>query len=270
MNTYKTTILRGIVVFTLLCSAVCVAYGQERGRGQRAEKKEYPTPPPMKPEMTEFWTPQPKIVTPGPECADIGAPSDAIILLDKKDRSEWKHDNGELSKWDFDEGIMTVKPGTGQIRTIRNFGDFQLHLEWRSPSEVKGQSQGRGNSGVFLQGIYEIQILDNYENETYANGQAGSIYKQSPPLVNPIRKPGEWNTYDIIYTAPRFSKDGNIHTHGRVTVLFNGVLVQNNTLIQGTTEFIGLPKAKPHGDGPIILQDHGDKVSFRNIWIREL
>ena len=158
-------------------------------------------------------------------------------------------------------------------KTKRNFKDFQLHLEWRVPVGITGESQARGNSGVFMQGIYEIQILDNFENETYVNGQAGSIYKQTPPLVNAMNPPGEWNTYDIIYTAPTFKEDGTYRTHPTVTVIQNGVLLQNNTTILGTTEYIGFPKVREHEEGPIILQDHGDPseaISFRNIWIREL
>ncbi len=233
--------------------------------------KEYPVPPNMVPQMTEFWTPQPQIVTPAPENNITAPPSDAIVLLGANgDLSKWQHDDGSAAKWDIAAGVVTVKPRTGQIKTKENFGDCQLHVEWSAPTVVKGESQGRGNSGIFLQGMYEVQVLDNYENETYSNGQAGSIYKQTRPLVNPIRKPGEWNTYDILYTAPRFKEDGTIHTHGRITVIFNGVVVQNNTLIQGTTEYIGLPQIKAHGDGPIILQDHGDLVRFRNIWLRKL
>ena len=236
-----------------------------------AQTKDYPQPAPMTPQMTEFWTPQPQIVTPAPYEAIQAAPSDAIVLLGQNNNlSQWQHDDGSTVKWSIANGVMTVTPQTGQIRTKKQFADCQLHLEWSSPTEIKGESQGRGNSGVFLQGRYEVQILDNYQNETYMNGQAGSIYKQTPPLVNPIRKPGEWNTYDIIFTAPRFKEDGTLHTHGRITVIFNGVVVQNNTLILGTTEYIGMPKTIAHGDGPIILQDHGDKVRFRNIWIREL
>lgn len=235
------------------------------------ESKKYPVPPKMVPEMTEFWTPQPKVITPPPYAGVPGAPSDAIVLLGQNsDLSQWQHDDNSSAKWEVSNGIMTVKPSTGQIKTKELFSDCQLHIEWSAPTEIKGKSQGRGNSGVFLQGRYEVQILDNYQNETYMNGQAGSIYKQTPPLVNPIRKPGEWNTYDIIFTAPRFKEDGTLHTHGRITVLFNGVLVQNNTMILGTTEYIGLPQINAHGDGPIILQDHGDKVRFRNIWIRKL
>ncbi len=259
------TSFKSVVIFLGFCVAV--------PQGAASQNvKEYPQPPQMTPQMTEFWTPQPTVVTPAPYRDATPAPSDAIVLLgESTDLSSWQHDNGSAVKWNIEpKGVLTVKPGTGQIRTKELFGDCQLHLEWSAPTLVKGESQGRGNSGVFLQGIYEVQILDNYQNETYIHGQAGSIYKQSAPLVNPIRKPGEWNTYDIIYTAPRFKTDGTLHTHGRITVLFNGVLVQNNTLILGSTEYIGWPQVKAHGDGPVILQDHGDLVRFRNIWLRKL
>ena len=224
--------------------------------------------------MSEFWTPQPKIVTPPDmDNAVVAPPSDAVVLLGLKDNaiSEWVNcEEGKPVGWQIENGIMTVKPHSGSIRTKKDFGDFQLHLEWSAPTEIVGESQGRGNSGVFMQGMYEVQILDNYQNETYANGQAGSIYKQTPPLVNACQKPGKWNTYDIIYTAPRFKEDGSLQSHGRITVLHNGVLVQNNTMILGTTEFIGFPRIVAHGKGPIILQDHLNPVRFRNIWIREL
>ena len=160
--------------------------------------------------------------------------------------------------------------GKGDISTKKEFGDFQLHVEWSAPEEVKGESQGRGNSGIFLQDRYELQVLDNYKNRTYANGQAGSIYKQHRPLVNAMRKPTEWNTYDIIYTAPRFKEDGSLFSPAQVTVLHNGVLVQNDVDLKGPTEYIGLPEYKAHGKAPISLQDHGNPVQYRNIWIREL
>ena len=240
--------------------------------GQDAKK--YPDPAPMTHDMSEFWTPQPKIVTPPDmDNAVVAPPSDAVVLLGLKDNaiSEWVNcEEGKPVGWQIENGIMTVKPYSGSIRTKKDFGDFQLHLEWSAPTEIVGESQGRGNSGVFMQGMYEVQILDNYQNETYANGQAGSIYKQTPPLVNACQKPGKWNTYDIIYTAPRFKEDGSLQSHGRITVLHNGVLVQNNTMILGTTEFIGFPRIVAHGKGPIILQDHLNPVRFRNIWIREL
>jgi hypothetical protein len=233
----------------------------------QAQENSVPKPPPMKPEMTEFWEPQVRVVAPG--ATPLQAPADAIILFDGKDLSKWKGRDGD-AKWQVGDGAMTVVKGTGQISTRQEFEDFQLHIEWRAPAQVAGTSQGRGNSGIFLQGKYELQVLDSYNNRTYSNGQAASIYKQTPPLVNAMRKPGEWNTYDILYTAPRFKDNGTLLSPARVTVLHNGVVVQHNTTIQGATEYIGLPGYKPHGKGPIALQDHGNPVSFRNIWIREL
>ena len=238
------------------------------------QNRHYPQPEPMTPGMSEFWEPQPRVVTPGDEDVPATAPpSDAFVLLGTSaDAAEqWEsRETGKPVEWVVQDGIMTVKPFSGDIRTKQEFGDCQLHIEWSAPTEIVGESQGRGNSGVFLQGLYEIQILDNYENETYANGQAGSIYKQTPPLANACRKPGRWNTYDIIYTAPRFREDGTLLSHGRITLLHNGVLIQNNSLILGTTEFIGFPRTVAHGKGPIVLQDHHNPVRFRNIWIREL
>jgi hypothetical protein len=225
----------------------------------------------MKPEMTEIWDPEVVVITPGETPTD--APSDAIVLFDGVNlESEWTNQGGEKPGWLVEDGCVTVARGQGIIRTKRVFEDFQLHIEWRTPSEVVGESQGRGNSGVFLQGIYEVQVLDNYNNRTYRNGQAGSIYKQYPPLVNACKAPGEWQTYDIIYTAPRFNDDGTYFTPPTVTVLHNGVLVQNNVKLRGPTEYIGIPEysVKKHGPGPIELQDHGNPVSYRNIWIREL
>lgn len=236
-----------------------------------AQEKKYPERAAMTPQMSEYWQPQPPVVIPGKACeVVVPAPSDAIILFDGKNLSQWENTKGNNAEWTVNDGVLTVKRGAGDIQTKQKFSDFQLHIEWRSPEEVRGESQGRGNSGIFLQGIYEIQILDNYHNETYVNGQAGSIYKQTPPLVNAMRKPGEWNTYDIIYTAPTFKKDGTYRTPPRVTLLQNGILLQNNTIILGTTPYIGFPEVIEHGAGPIKLQDHGDAVSFRNIWIREL
>lgn len=228
--------------------------------------------PEMVPAMTEIWDPEIQVVTPGKTSGD--ASSDAIILIGERTDLgyEWTDGEGNAPQWDYDKGVATVKKGTGTIKTKRVFKDFQLHLEWRTPSEVTGESQGRGNSGIFLQGLYELQVLDNYNNRTYRNGQAGSIYKQYAPLVNVCKAPGEWQSYDIIYTAPRFREDGTYFTPPTVTVLQNGVLVQNHVALRGPTEYIGIPeyKVKPHGNGPIILQDHGNPVSYRNIWIREL
>jgi hypothetical protein len=237
-----------------------------------AQNKVYPEPAKMTPEMTEYWTPQPTIVTPG-DIRTNSAPSDAIVLFDGKDLSAWQTSNGGPAQWNVHDGIVTVNKKAGDIRTKQVFDNFQLHLEWCVPKGITGSSQSRGNSGVYLQGMYEVQVLDSYENETYADGQAASIYKQAPPLVNSMRKPGEWNVYDIIYTAPIFKEDGTFRIPPRVTVIHNGVVVQNNTTILGTTEYIGLPRVVKHGSGPILLQAHGDPsqpISYRNIWIRKL
>lgn len=221
------------------------------------------------PKATEVWQPEPRVVTP----AEGGkAPSDAIVLFDGKNLSEWmsQKDSTE-AKWDLGtDGSVTVKPGMGDMQTRRSFGDMQLHLEFRTPAVVKGEGQGRGNSGIFLQNRYEVQVLDSYQNRTYSNGQSAAVYKQSIPLVNACRKPGEWQAYDILYTAPRFNSDGILLAAGRVTVIQNGIVVQLNTEIKGTTEYIGLPKNAAHGKAPLRLQDHGDLVSYRNIWVREL
>lgn len=234
-----------------------------------AQEKKYPVTPEMTPEMTEFWTPQPKVVTPG-DFATNTAPSDAIVLFDGKDLSAWQSEKGGEAAWDVHDGVFTVKKYAGAIETKEKFGSFQLHLEWFVPETIQGESQGRGNSGVFLQGLYEVQILDCYQNETYANGMTGSIYKQAIPLANAMRKPGEWNTYDIIYSAPVFNEDGTYRFAPTVTVIHNGVVIINNFTIRGTTDYIGHPQVIPHGDGPIQLQDHGDPISFRNIWIRKM
>lgn len=230
--------------------------------------------PRMTPEMTQVWEPVSRIVTPGraPE-AIIPAPSDAIVLFDGTDLSKWQHPNGNTPEWVIHDGYFAIKKGTGDIQTKQLFNDFQMHIEWRIPADVQGTSQGRGNSGIFIQGMYELQILDSYNNPTYVNGQAGSIYKQSPPLVNASRPPGEWNVYDIIYTAPTFKADGTYRTPPRITVFHNGVLIQNDFVIRGTTEWIGHPQVREHGAGPIRLQQHGSMnapINFRNIWIREL
>ena len=223
------------------------------------------------PATTEIWKPEVKVVTPGKSTSD--APSDAIILFDGKSGNAWQQKNGTEFKWTVSDGAMTVKPGTGDIQSKQKFGDCQLHLEWRVDKNVKGNGQDRGNSGIFLMGRYEVQVLDNYnnENKTYVNGQAGSLYKQTPPLVNVCKAPGEWQTYDIIFTAPRFSEQGGIITPARISVIQNGVLVQNNTTIWGNTVYIGSPTYEKHDTKEAInIQDHGHLTSFRNIWVREL
>lgn len=233
--------------------------------------QEYSGPEPTKPEDTEIYEPVPPIVVP---YANNGAPSDAIILFDGSSLDQWMmvNDSSEVSWILNKDGSMTVKDRTGDIRTRQNFGDFQLHIEWRSPAEVQREGQNRANSGVFLQGIYEVQVLDNNDNPTYVNGQVASIYKQHTPLAMASVPTGEWNSYDIIYHAPEFNDKGEKIRSGTLTVLHNGVLVQDHVEIKGTTPFIGWPKNPAHGKGPIRLQDHGDnsRVSYRNIWLREL
>ena len=222
----------------------------------------------MKPEETEVWEPEPRVVTTAPD----KAPSDAIVLFDGSSLDQWvsQKDGFSPAEWEVADGGVTVVPGKGSIQTKQQFTDYQLHVEWRSPTEIVGEGQGRGNSGVFMQGLYEVQVLDSYSNRTYSNGQAASLYKQRIPLVNATKAPGEWQAYDIIWTAPRFSADGILISKARVTVLHNGVLVQNHVELDGPTEYIGIPKYKAHGLGPIVLQDHGNPVSFRNIWITPL
>jgi Domain of Unknown Function (DUF1080) len=219
--------------------------------------------------FTELWNPEPRVVTPGKNISE--PPSDAIVLFNGKDLSAWKGRDGGPAKWAVADGAFTVTPKTGEIATKEAFGDCQLHVEWKISPDVSGTSQQRGNSGIFLMGKYELQVLDNYAGKTYVNGQAGAIYKQSIPLVNACRPPGEWQTYDIIFTAPRFGDDGRVKSPAIITVLHNGILVQNNFHIIGGTQYIGIANYKKHGDKePITLQDHGNPTSFRNIWIRPL
>ncbi len=232
-----------------------------------------------KPEDTEIWQPVPKLVTPGTPTTQ--PPSDAIILFDGKNLDKWvsTKDPSKTAEWTVSDNVMTVDKSKGNIQTKESFNNYQLHLEWRVPANITGTGQGRGNSGLFLSSPgsgdagYELQILDSYNNATYVNGQAGSIYKQNPPLVNACKKPGEWQTYDVIWTAPTFKNDGSLESPARVTVFHNGVLIQNNYELQGQTLYIGKPSYTKHGATPIKLQAHGDKsepVSFRNIWIRPL
>jgi hypothetical protein len=235
------------------------------------------TPKP-KPEDTEVWTPVPAIVTPG--ATDSAPPSDAVILFDGKNEDEWVSAQDHTpAKWIVGDGVLLVAKGTGNIETRRSFKNYQLHVEWKIPENITGSGQARGNSGVFLASLgpgdagYELQVLDSYNNTTYVNGQAASIYKQNPPLVNPNRKPGEWQTYDVVWTAPTFNADGTLKTPAYVTAFFNGVLVQDHFQLKGQTLYIGQSFYKAYDRAPIKLQAHGDKsepISFRNIWVREI
>ena len=224
---------------------------------------------PTKPEKTEVWEPKPATVIPGKKNT---ASSDGIVLFDGSNLDEWVSvKDSSKAKWTINkDGSMTVNSGTGDIQTVKEFGSVQLHIEWKSPSEIRGDGQNRGNSGVFLQKRYEVQVLDNNNNETYVNGQVGSIYKQSIPLVKASVATGEWNTYDIIFHSPEFDTAGNKTKSGTITVLHNGILVQDHYELKGTTEYIGWPKNVAHGNASIVLQDHGSDVSYRNIWVRDL
>ena len=231
---------------------------------------EYNEKEPTKPEGTQFY--EPKVPVVGKD--KNGIPRDAIVLFNGKSLSNWENaDDQTEAKWIVNaDGSMTVKNKTGNIQTKQKFGDVQLHMEWQSPAKIKGEGQHRANSGVFLSGIYEVQILDNNDNATYVNGQVGSIYKQHVPLAMASVPTGEWNVYDIVYHAPEFDGAGVKIKSGTITVIHNGILVQDHVEIKGTTPYIGWPKNPPHGKGPLKLQDHGDnsRISFRNIWVREL
>jgi hypothetical protein len=231
------------------------------------------------PKLTEVYTPVPKIVTPGTGFPD--APSDAIVLFDGKNLDQWRsaNDTTAPANWNVTNGVITVKKGSGNIETRQRFMDYQLHVEWKIPENITGSGQARGNSGVFLASTgpgddgYEMQVLDCYNNTTYVNGQTASIYKQGIPLANACKKPGEWQTYDVVWTAPRFNEDGSLKSPARVTAFHNGVLVQNDFQLTGATRYIGVPFYKKHGASPIKLQAHGDPsepISYRNIWIRPL
>ena len=262
-----------ILAFTTLAVVAAPLFAQQQAASQSAGAT-------ARPEDTEVWGPVPKVVTPGAN--NTAPPSDAIVLFDGKNLDEWVSNRDKSpAKWIVTNGVLTVnkEKGVGNIETKRTFKNYQLHIEWKIPANITGASQARGNSGVFLASTglgdagYELPILDSYNNKTYVNGQAGSIYKQGIPLVNPNRKPGEWQTYDVVWTAPTFNNDGSLKTPAYVTVLFNGVLVENHFELKGETRYIGQPFYKKYDAAPIKLQAHGDRsepISFRNIWVREL
>jgi hypothetical protein len=225
---------------------------------------------------TRTWSPVPAVVTPG--ATNAAPPSDAIVLFDGKNLDEWETASDHSpARWTVANGVMTVNKPSGDIQTKRKFGSYQLHIEWRIPTAISGSGQERGNSGVYLAitpaGGYELQVLDSYNNKTYVNGQAASVYKQYPPLVNAMRPPGEWQAYDVVWTAPEFNADGSLKSPAYVTAFHNGVLVQNHVALRGFTLNVGIPFYKAHGPAPILLQAHGDPsipISYRNVWVREL
>lgn len=224
----------------------------------------------LPPIATEVWEPIPPKVKPGTYPAP---PADAIVLFEGDDLDQWvsSKEAGAPAPWTIEDGAFTVEPGTGGIQTKMGFGSMQLHIEWRSPIEEGRSGQGLGNSGIFLMSQYELQVLNSYESQTYANGQASSIYKQHAPLVNACLPANEWQTYDVIFTAPTFYDNGRLKTPAYITVLHNGILTQNHVALWGPTQFKGLPVYEAHADAlPISLQDHSNKVSYRNIWVRPL
>ncbi|WP_438823460.1 3-keto-disaccharide hydrolase [Alteromonas sp. S167] len=251
----KISVAKAFVLFSPIMLVATNVHSSDNGRLTREQQAA----------KTEVWEPVPNVVS----FSANNVPSDATLLLGK-DLSGWESLEGGNVVWSMKDGVLTVKPGAGDIKTKASFCDIQLHVEWMAPQPEEGmEGQQRNNSGIFLQQRYEVQVLDSFENKTYPNGQAASVYKQTIPLVNAMKAPDSWQTYDIIYKAPRFDGDA-LMSPGYVTVLHNGVVVQNHTEIQGTTEWIGAPQYKAHGCAPLQLQDHGNYVSFRNIWVREL
>lgn len=253
------------MMLAALMAFAATVYAQEQGK--------------MKPEDTEVWEPVPPKVTPGATCG--APPSDAIILFDGKNLNQWvsAKDGQSPANWTVSDGVLTVNKEAGNIETKEKFKNYQLHVEWKVPANITGSGQARGNSGVFLASTgpgddgYELQVLDNYENKTYVNGMAGSLYKQAIPLANPSRPTGEWETYDVVWTAPTFNEDGSVKTPAYATVFFNGVLVEDHYQLKGQTLYIGKPFYKAYTSAPIKLQAHGDKsapISFRNIWVRKV
>jgi len=252
------------------CAFAFIAQGDD----QRPGYKDTPMLPGGLWRVHDSDRPWPEVVTPGTASTQDQpgrAPSDAIVLFDGGDLSKWSDGRGGDARWEVQDGAIVAKRGAGSLVSRDEFGDCQLHIEFAAPNPPKGDGQGRGNSGVILFGRYEIQVLDSYENPTYADGGAGAIYGQHPPLVNASRPPGQWQTYDILFTAPRFKEDGTVETPAYATVLHNGVVVQNHAEIYGPMAFRDLVSYQAHGPkGPLVLQDHGDPVRFRNIWVRPL
>jgi hypothetical protein len=255
-----------MAMYKILTISLCCSFSLAAAQKESVFEKDF-----TKPEATEIWSPKPAIVTPG---AGYAPPSDAIVLFDGMNMDNWLMRDGSAPKWILENGTMTVKLGTGDLQTKQKFGDCQLHIEFKVPNDPKkiGESTNAGNSGVFMQERYEVQIFDSYKDHTplYANGQTGSVYKQAIPMVNVSSKTGDWNTFDIFYTAPTFHNNGTLDKAAFITVIHNGVLILNHFKIQGSSSYIGIPKYEPHDKGSVRLQGHGSAVSFRNIWIREI
>ncbi|MDT8401671.1 MAG: DUF1080 domain-containing protein [Bacteroidales bacterium] len=256
--------MRKLTLFSALTFFLVAANAQQQNNQEQQARQRQQQ---WKPESTEWYYPVPPRVEPGEENMP---PSDAIILFDGTDLSSWQSRNGEPAKWTIQGDALVVEPGTGTIITKEYFGDCQLHIEFKSPDPENYDGQNRGNSGIFLQSRYEIQVLDGDNNPTYVNGMVGSVYKQNAPSVNAYTKNGEWQVYDIYWRAPRFGSNDEVESPAIVTVVLNGIVVQNNYVLKGNTPYTGLPKYTAHGRMPLSLQDHGTKVAYRNIWIRNL
>jgi hypothetical protein len=259
-----------LIAGALLLSAPCTSV---RSHAQNAVAPTAAVPNALlAPELTEVWTPVPPVIS----APAGGIPSDAIVLFDGKNLDQWESVRPDGNPWKIEGDAMVIVPTKAPAqpfdqKTKRLFGDIQLHLEFRTPAKVEGEGQGRGNSGIFFMGLYELQVLDSYQNKTYSNGQVGSVYKQHVPLVNASRPPGEWQTYDVVFLAPRFAEDGHVLSPARLTAFHNGVLVQYNVAIKGPTTHRGIPAYRPHAPKlPLVLQDHRNPTAFRNIWVREI
>jgi hypothetical protein len=260
-------------VGAVIAVGIAAGWAAHAQQGQPLGYQDTPLLPGGKWHVHDGLRPQPKVIDPSTastQDAPGKPPSDAIVLFDGTDLSKWQRDNGQPATWKVENGYMEITPKGGSLATKEHFADCQLHIEWSAPTPPKGTGQGRGNSGVMFYGLYEVQVLDSYDNKTYPDGQAASMYGQYPPMVNASRKPGEWQTFDIIFTAPRF-KDGQLISPGYQTILHNGILMHNHAEILGATVHRALAKYAPHAEkGPLVLQDHGQPVRYRNIWIREL
>jgi len=256
----------GFAVVLLVMPVLVAALASKESPQSRAQKADL-----EKWAIHDLNRPLPPVVDPGPAGPPLPAPADAVVLFDGKDLSQWEDGKGGPAGWKVENGYAEVVAKTGAIRTKKGFGDCQLHIEWAAPAGVKGESQERGNSGVFLMDIYEVQVLDSYDNRTYADGQAAAVYGQYPPLVNACRKPGEWQSYDIVFGRPHFDAAGKVLQPARMTVFHNGILVHDSVELTGPTGHKARPPYKPHADKlPLSLQDHGNPVRYRNIWLREL
>jgi hypothetical protein len=273
MNRLNARNLPAWVVGAVIAAGIALGLAAHAQQDEKLGYQDTPLLPGGKWHVHDGLRPQPRIIDPGtPSTQDTSgkAPSDAVVLFDGTDLSKWQKDNGQPAAWKVENGYMEITPKGGSLATKERFGDCQLHIEWSAPVPAKGSGQGRGNSGVMFYGLYEVQVLDSYGNKTYPDGQAASMYGQYPPLVNASRKPGEWQTFDIIFTAPKFA-DGKLVSPGYQTILHNGVLMHNHSEILGATVHRALAKYQSHGGrGPLVLQDHGQPVRYRNIWLREL